>query len=395
MCLLYKVDDRKMRIPSRNKKRARSMQNEYERYIRQRRIPRHSLLSVEKSPWRRVFNSGDPQAMVTLTGFDKDAFLYLCGLFGPVYGEYSPFIDDDGYIVKKKSKRGRPRLMTCEDCLGLVLTWTRTRGCLMTLQLIFGMTMTPVAKYIQFARRILVSVLIDNDMAKITMPSHAKLEEYRRMISGRHPALTDVWGTMDGLKVTIECADNFLVQSRFYNGWKSDHFVAAVLCFAPDGTIPAAFFNVPGCTHDSSIADWGGLYEKLEQVYNETGLKFVVDSAFTSSSVDFLIKSSQDFLCADAGLEERIAVLDNIAVKRAATSMRQAAEWGMRAVQASFPRLKDTLPYEENGERRMILTCLFLLFNCRARLVGINQIASVYLPYLQHDANIEYVPHPI
>ena len=81
----------------------------------------------------------------------------------------------------------------------------------------------------------------------------------------------------------------------------------------------------------------GGLYEKLEQVYNETGLKFVVDSAFTSSSVEFLVKSSQDFLCADAGLEERVAVLDNIAVKRAATSMRQAAEWGMKAVQASFP----------------------------------------------------------
>jgi hypothetical protein len=380
------------RTPSRNRKRDRYLQNDFERYIRQRRIPRHSLLSVKRSPWRRVFNSGDPQAMITLTGFDMDSFMYICALFRPLYNDYSPFIDEDGYIVKKKTKRGRPRLMMAEDCLGLVLAWTRTRGCLMSLQLIFGLTMTPVAKYLQFARRILVVVLIDNEMAKITMPTRAKLEEYRRMIAGRHPALTDVWGTMDGLKIKIESAADFFVQSRFYNGWQSDHFVSAVLAFAPDGTIPAAFFNVPGCTHDSTIADWGGLYDKLEQVYNDTGLKFVIDSAFSSSTVDFLIKSSQDYLVADAGLDDIDDVRDDIAVKRAATSMRQSAEWGMRAVQASFPRLKDTLPYEENGERRMILTCLFLLYNCRARLVGINQIASVYLPYLENDANVQFVP---
>jgi hypothetical protein len=32
-----------------------------------------------------------------------------------------------------------------------------------------------------------------------------------------------------------------------------------------------------------------------------------------------------------------------------ATSLRQAAEWGMRAVQSSFSRLKDGILYEESG----------------------------------------------
>lgn len=215
------------------------------------------------------------------------------------------------------------------------------------------------------------------------------------MIAARHPALNDVWGTMDGLKVLIEDAGDFITQSRFYNGWKCDHYVTSVLCFAPDGTIPAAFFNVPGCTHDSTVADWGNLYSKLERVFNETGLKFVIDSAFCSTNVEYLIKSSQDFLLADAGLEDDLAIMDDLAIKRAATSMRQSAEWGMRGVQSSFPRLKDTLTYEEYGERRMIFTCLFLLYNCRARLVGINQIRTVYLPYLQQDANMEFVPQNI
>ena len=144
--------------------------------------------------------------MITLTGFDFVSFEYLCNLFAPYYNDFSPWTDPEGYIVRKKTKRGRPRLLSAEDCLGLVLAWTRTRGSLMALQLIFGMTMTPVGKYIQFARRILVRVLKTNDMAKITMPTVEKLEEYRTMIAERHPALPDVWGTMDGLKVTIEAA---------------------------------------------------------------------------------------------------------------------------------------------------------------------------------------------
>ncbi len=80
-------------------------------------------------------------------------------------------------------------------------------------------------------------------------------------------------------------------------------------------------------------------------------------------------------------MEHPVDVIANIKVKRAATSMRQAAQWGMRAVQASFSWLKDTLPYEEFGERQMILTCLFLLYNCRALLVGINHFAMCICPF--------------
>lgn len=377
---------------SRYRKKHRSEQDSYERYVRQRRIPRHSLLSVERSPWRRIYLSADDQAMITLTGFDMASFHYICQLFAPQYDAYSPFTDEDGYIVRKKSKAGRPRFMNAEDCLGMVLAWTRTRGSLMVLQLIFGTTMTPTGKYLQFARRIIVKVLLNDQYAKIEMPSHEKLEEYRAAIQARHPALEDVWGTMDGLKLRIESASDFLTQARFYNGWKSDHFLTGVLCFAPDGTIPAAFYNVPGCTHDSTVADWGLLYDKLEKVYNETGLKFVIDSAFSSSDCEYLIKSSQDYLTADAGLNDMDEIMADLAIKREATSMRQSAEWGMGTVQASFPRLKDTFTYEEYGERKITLTCLFLLYNCRARLVGINQIKNVYLPYLEADANLQFVP---
>jgi hypothetical protein len=393
--LLFKAHKRKNRVFtfSRNRHVHRRTLSEQERYLRQRRIPRISLMSPINSPWRQVLTSSNDQAMITLTGFTSDAFNYLLEKFAPVYDMYSPFVDEDGYIVKKMTNMGRPRTIRPEDCLGLLLAWTRTRGSLMVLQLIFGLTMSPLSKYLQFARRIVIKILKKEPLAKICLPSNNKIFEYQETIHSRHPALLDVWGTMDGLKVRIEASPDGIVQSRFYNGWKSDHYVTAVLCFAPDGTIPACFYNVPGCTHDSTVADWGRIYSKLSRIYDETGAKFVIDSAFCTSRFPFLIKSSQDYLTADDNLLTYEEQITDLAIKREATSMRQSSEWGMRGVQASFPRLKDTLPYEEYGERKVIMTSLLLLFNLRARLVGFNQIRTVYYPALAMDANLEFLPH--
>ena len=73
------------------------------------------------------------------------------------------------------------------------------------------------------------------------MPSLDQLDEYREAIHNQHPVPHNVWGTMDGLKCSIEQAPDGVIQSRYYNGWKSGHFVTAVICFVPDGTIPAIF----------------------------------------------------------------------------------------------------------------------------------------------------------
>ena len=105
--------------------------------------------------------------------------------------------------------------MKPEDCLGLYLAWTHTRGSLMVLQLLFAMTFTAVAKYIQFTRRIVIKVLKQDPIAKIAMPSHEKLKEYHALIERHHPVLSDVWGTMDGLKIKIDEAPDKINQSRF------------------------------------------------------------------------------------------------------------------------------------------------------------------------------------
>jgi hypothetical protein len=102
----------------------------------------------------------------------------------------------------------------------------------------------------------------------------------------------------------------------------------------------------------------------------------------------YLIKSSQDYLVSTMPTrhEQRL----DLQRKRQATSMRQAAEWGMRAIQSSFPCLKDTFVYEETGERRIVMKMLSLLYNLRARTVGINQIKNVFMKQLDEDANNEF-----
>ena len=109
----------------------------------------------------------------------------------------------------------------------------------------------------------------------------------------------------------------------------------------------------------------------------------MVDSAFNKKDNEYLIKSSQQHPMTDDP--------NDIIVNREATSMRQSAEWGMRALQSSFPRLKDRFIYEEHGERKVIMKMMLMLYNLRARKVGINQILNTYMPHLNRDTNEAYI----
>jgi hypothetical protein len=192
--------------------------------------------------------------------------------------------------------------------------------------------------------------------------------------------LRNVWAVADGLKLYLEQAGDVVIQNIFYNGWQHDHYVSNVLVFAPNGCIYICAINAPGAMHYSQIADWGNVYSKLGRVFERHGARCLVDSAFCQVQHPFLLKSSQeDSASSDA---------HHHLVSAQATSARQAAEWGMRAFQSSFPRIKDRLIYEEGGERVCILKSMILLYNFRARQVGINQIANTYMPHLGHDANI-------
>ena len=320
--------------------------------------------------------------MITLTGLDMATFQWLAGKFEPIYATTTPHTET-GEILRKYPRKGRKRLMSAGDCLALCLAWTRLQGSTMVLSMIFGMTGTSVSICLRFGWRLLIQVLQKELGAAIQIPSVEKIKNYQEAIEAKHPNLKNMWCTMDGLKLYLEQSTDTVIPNAFYNGWTHDHYVSAVFVFCPDGTIPIATYNVPGCFHDSTIAEWGNIYKKLKGVFDQHGGRCTVDSAFSKKNYPFLIKSSQSDPDSDNPLD--------YIVNSEATSMQQSAEWGMRAVQASFPRLKDRLIYKEMGERRIILKSMILLYNLRAQQVGINQILSTYMNNLNRDTNSEFI----
>ena len=56
-----------------------------------------------------------------------------------------------------------------------------------------------------------------------------------------------------------------------------------------------------------------------------------------------------------------------------------------------MPHIIDRMKFETHGECKVTLTMMILLYNLRARAVGINQLQSFYAAPLHHDANVEFV----
>jgi len=353
---------------------------------RDHRIPRHALQHPSMSAFSVLYGSGSDQALLTLCGFDHRSMQFLHDLFHPMYHRYSPY-SSNGYlrlIPTRPKKKGRPQSMTSVQCLALTLTWYRTRGSTMVLCALFGITASVCSLFLRFGRRLLIRVLVKTDEACIRMPTDAEIQSYNAAISAKYSLLPDVYAVADGLKLYLQQSSNAMIQNIFYNGWTHDHYVGNVFVFAPSGVVIACSFNAPGSMHDSAIAEWGSIYQKLEDVYERTGGTCVVDSAFSRGQYPFLIKSSQNL--------PDTAVSAELHRARQATSARQGSEWGMRAFQGSFPRLKDRIIYEERGERRLILHLVILLFNLRSRLVGMNQILTNFMPHLSVEANTFLLP---
>jgi hypothetical protein len=89
--------------------------------------------------------------------------------------------------------------------------------------------------------------------------------------------------------------------------------------------------------HDSELALMGNpsIYQKLDQLFGQYGTKCVMDSAFSKRDRQSIIKSVQrDAVCITADNVEQALSLED------AKSVRQSAEWGLRALQGSMPRLK-------------------------------------------------------
>jgi hypothetical protein len=82
--------------------------------------------------------------------------------------------------------------------------------------------------YLRFARLIVVNLLQNHPLAKISLPSNEKVAEYKLAIAAKYPLLQNVYCVADGLKISIQAAGQQHVQQQFYNGWQRYHCISNV-----------------------------------------------------------------------------------------------------------------------------------------------------------------------
>lgn len=86
---------------------------------------------------------------------------------------------------------------------------------MMVLQMIFGVIQSSLSNHLTLYMHILIYVLQQIDHGMIKRPDAAKVREYQEAVQFCHPLLPDVWCTMDGIKLMLECLSEEDVQNRF------------------------------------------------------------------------------------------------------------------------------------------------------------------------------------
>jgi hypothetical protein len=143
------------------------------------------------------------------------------------------------------------------------------------------------------------------------------------------------------------------------------------------GICVSAVFNAPGSWHDLRVAR--PIYHQLRD-QTPDGYYLICDTAFPRG-----MRSIQGRIRAPLKVNARLPVnrqdRENIvAFNRQLLSYRQTAEWGMRALQGSFGRLRVPLDINNNSARADLIKVCIRLHNVRCIMVGINEIRNVYEP---------------
>lgn len=311
-----------------------------------------SLVGYERSAWKHLYQNGDDKAFLNTMGVTRAVFHYIL----------------EGTHDKLSCPRKRSRLDP-QGILGLVLHYLNSVMGQKSLCLIFGIPPATLCRNLHFGLAVLEEFLKLDTQARVEFPTPEEFDNFSEQMARRHPKLRNVVGFLDGTTFRVQEPGHPGKQAQYYNGWKHCTTVTNMFAFLPDGTICYSKTNCPGSMHDATVATrlFGLLEERVPEPY-----RFVADSAFAyHEKILRPLKQSQ------VKSIPREQLYDEIQLHKAITSVRQAAEWGMRALKGAFARLKTPLSYNDNF-RRCIIHCCVRLYNLRTRLVGINQIRTVY-----------------
>ena len=284
--------------------------------------------------------------------------------------------------------------VTAAACSALSLFYVTTLTQLKVTCLLFGVSPSTLSRYLNIGMVALNAALQTIPAAAVVWPSAEKQEEFTGLIRTRYPRLQpgfQPFGFVDGLNLPVRESSDYFEQNANYNGWLAGCYVSSIFVYGPDGTVIWARCNMPGSWHDAHCAR--GLFEAILETpgFVRDGMCIVGDTAFprTAEMRGHIVtpkrQDEMDRLFLDGATEQELVALK--VAHNDATTVRQAAEWGMRQLQSGFARLRLPLPLKPESRRLILDTCV-LLHNLRVRKVGLSQIRTVYSPIWQKSTHV-------
>lgn len=333
--------------------------------VRSRHYLRRPAISPpSESPWQRLYVHADPNSFLHMTGLTRECFALLVA---------DLFASDE--IARLRGRRaGRPRSLSPEGFLGLLLFYFGSTMCYKHLCLIFGVTPSVCGRVIRYMLRRVVQRLSDHPIAQVRFPGPEKMRQFADMVQLRAPIVSDVIGFMDGVSIPVQCTDERVEQNAYYCGYDCDTMVNNVFAYGPDGKVFLAAINFPGSWADGALT--ARFLSALKRRIGD--YKICVDQGFPRSGdahgtlVGPVTRRAARRLHRD--VRDYLLRISNVH-----TSLRQASEWGMRGLQGTFPRWKKRLP-SDHEQRRLVIEAIVLIHNYRTEMVGFNQINTVFDP---------------
>lgn len=121
------------------------------------------------------------------------------------------------------------------------------------------------------------------------------------------------------------------------------------------------------------------VYERLRQS-TPKGYYLVADTAFPRGTKQIEGRIRVPMKAGDKLPVDPVDLYEKVAFSNELIAFRQTAEWGMRAIQGSFGRLRIPLDVNDDSGRANLMETCFRLHNLRTRRIGFNQIQTVYVP---------------
>lgn len=336
-------------------------------------LTRQGLYSPKFSPWKKLLNCGSNNCFLEMTGFTFEAFRSLT----------EALFNDELMGIGGARSVGRPTFLNYEDQIGLYLYFVNSTCKIKHLCQIFGIIPSSAKYYINNMMRRVVRKLKRNAIARVKAPNEAEMANYAQMVFDRDTVVRDVIGFMDGLSIPVQCSDDVFDQNAYYNGYHCETMVQNIFVFYPTGKVGFACINFPGSWHDTTVAD-----DIIEWAIRNLGeYKICVDQGFPRGGklLGKFVGPLKESVRQNLSPILRDILID---LHNRYTSLRQASEWGMRALQGSFSRLKSRLTSNKVIRYHIILS-IVLLHNYRTELVGLNQIATVFDHHYEQYINLE------